>query len=160
MSKSDDLSKLFSRHGGHPETYREIVREDAAEEAQQRWPLLAALRVDRNAVVPPVQALGIGMPVAPPAAQPVTAPVVAPVQAPHQAVAPQPVATMPVATMPSQPLQRAGWLNAPAAAAAPAHAGATPLAQVFARLEGQAAPAAQPEHTPARRSFLDRLKRS
>lgn len=155
MSKSDDLSKLFSRCGGHPETYREIVREDAAEEAQQRWPLLAALRVDRNAVVPPVQALGIGMPAAPAAAQPVTGPATAPVQAPRQTVAPQSVATTP-----SQALQRSAWLNAPAAAAAPGHAGATPLAQVFARLEGQAAPAAQPEHTPARRSFLDRLKRS
>ncbi|BDB26834.1 hypothetical protein Tamer19_19670 [Cupriavidus sp. TA19] len=166
MSQSDDLSKLFSRFGGHPETYREIVREDAAEEAQQRWPLLAALRVDRNTVVPPVQALGIGMPVAPAAAQPVVA---APVQPPVQAGAPHPVLNTP-----AQPLQPAGWANAPATAdvaaeprpaaaapaAAPRPAGHTPLTQVFARLEGQAMPAAQPEHTPARRSFLDRLKRS
>ncbi|MEM5428090.1 cellulose biosynthesis protein BcsP [Cupriavidus oxalaticus] len=155
---SDDLSKLFSRYGGHPETYREIVREDAAEEAEQRWPLLAALRVDRSAVVPPVQALGIGMPVVPAAAQPLTAPVPAPATA--AATAPV-LATLPAAApQPAQPLQRAAWPNSPAAAAAPRPAGATPLAQVFARLEGQAAPAAQPEHTPARRSFLDRLKRS
>ena len=153
MSQPDDLSKLFSRFGGHPETYREIVSEDAAEEAQQRWPLLAALRVDRNAVVPPVQALGIGLPVVPATTQPLAGPVSAPVVTPLQTIASQPAAT-------PQPLQRAAWSNAPAPAAAPAPAGATPLAQVFARLEGQAAPAAQPEHTPGRRSFLDRLKRS
>ncbi|WP_416051343.1 cellulose biosynthesis protein BcsP [Cupriavidus basilensis] len=61
MSQSDDLSKLFQRFGGKAESYKEIVREDAATQARERWPLLTSVRVDRAAVVPPVQ------PAAPPA---------------------------------------------------------------------------------------------
>ena len=55
MSQSDDLSKLFQRFGGKVESYKEIVREDAATQARERWPLLTSVRVDRAAVVPPVQ---------------------------------------------------------------------------------------------------------
>ncbi|MGO4152901.1 cellulose biosynthesis protein BcsP [Cupriavidus sp. YAF13] len=55
MSQSDDLSKLFQRFGGKAESYKEIVREDAATQARERWPLLTSVRVDRAAVVPPVQ---------------------------------------------------------------------------------------------------------
>ncbi|EHP41714.1 hypothetical protein OR16_17966 [Cupriavidus basilensis OR16] len=55
MSQSDDLSKLFQRFGGKAESYKEIVREDAADQARERWPLLTSVRVDRAAVVPPVQ---------------------------------------------------------------------------------------------------------
>ena len=55
MSQSDDLSKLFQRFGGKAESYKEIVREDAASQARERWPLLTSVRVDRAAVVPPVQ---------------------------------------------------------------------------------------------------------
>lgn len=55
MSQSDDLSKLFHRFGGKAESYKEIVREDAAMQARERWPLLTSVRVDCAAVVPPVQ---------------------------------------------------------------------------------------------------------
>ena len=71
MSQSDDLSKLFQRFGGRTETYKEIVREDAAAQARERWPLLSAMRVDRAAVVPAVQpAVPPGHEFARPAASP------------------------------------------------------------------------------------------
>lgn len=75
MSQSDDLSKLFQRFGGRTETYKEIVREDAAAQARERWPLLSAMRVDRAAVVPAVQpAMPPGHEFARPAAEPAASP--------------------------------------------------------------------------------------
>jgi len=58
MSQSDDLSKLFERFGGKAEAYQEIVRDDEAAQARERWPLLSSVRVDRAAAVPPVQPAG------------------------------------------------------------------------------------------------------
>ncbi|MBP0639840.1 cellulose biosynthesis protein BcsP [Cupriavidus sp. AcVe19-6a] len=54
MSQYDDLGKLFNRFGVKPGSYREIVQEDAAKEALQRWPLLAALQPDQDASVSPL----------------------------------------------------------------------------------------------------------
>ncbi|QQX88660.1 hypothetical protein JJQ59_25300 [Cupriavidus necator] len=81
MSQLDDLSQLFQRFGGKPETYKEIVREDAAAQARERWPLLSAVRVDGAGLVPPVHATG----------QPAAAPV-APVASPAMAAAVRPMA--------------------------------------------------------------------
>ncbi|WP_420998169.1 cellulose biosynthesis protein BcsP [Cupriavidus sp. 30B13] len=58
MSQSDDLSKLFQRFGGQAQAYQEIVRDEAATQARERWPLLSSVRVDRAATVPPVQPAG------------------------------------------------------------------------------------------------------
>ncbi|MGO4325767.1 cellulose biosynthesis protein BcsP [Cupriavidus sp. 2TAF22] len=239
MSQSDDLSKLFQRFGGKTETYKEIVREDAATQARERWPLLSAVRVDRAAAVPPVQPAGAqaqeGAPAsaaplwrsplpAAPAAEPARAQVpasppgpqsyapAAPVTpAPAEAAAPvvpgaameprfrtpqgmaplwsadaPPVAATPAPAQPVEAAQashvahaaHAGqaspapfWAPAaqpvrppqPAQAAQPAQpapAADTELSRVFARLEGRQEPAPASERAPARRSFLDRLKRS
>ncbi|WP_425333023.1 cellulose biosynthesis protein BcsP [Cupriavidus pinatubonensis] len=151
MSQSDDLSKLFSRFGGHSQTYREIVREDAAAESEQRWPLLASLRMDRSATIPPVQSLDIASPL------PSTDREVSNSAPPSLHRRPEPV---PVrlgtesADSSNQRFAGAGYL---VASTAP---GSSPLAQVFARLEGEAAPPAKPERTVTRRSFLERVKRS
>lgn len=81
MSQLDDLSQLFQRFGGKAEAYKEIVREDAAAQARERWPLLSAVRVDGAGLVPPVHAI----------AQPAAAPV-APVASPAMTAAVRPMA--------------------------------------------------------------------
>lgn len=185
MSQSDDLTKLFDRFGGRQDTYREIVREDAAKEARERWPLLAAMRADQSMPTPPVQAAsltsglqpapaapadrGIGARfadpepdavIAPPTAPgiaPTTAPGIAPAATP-QAAAAQPLwqPAAPVATPALPPLEAPAQTHAPRAAT-PASGN---LQNVFARLEGRADAPAPAERAPARRSFLDRLNRS
>lgn len=145
MSQSDDLTKLFDRFGGRQDTYREIVREDAAKEARERWPLLAAMRADQSMPTPPVQAAsltsGIQQPAADstmvthPAAHSTTHPAVPAVETPRSAAAATP------ATADAEP---AASLWRPASApAAPVQtpAPATP--------PHAAAPAAQPLWQPA-----------
>ncbi|WER47320.1 cellulose biosynthesis protein BcsP [Cupriavidus sp. WKF15] len=145
MNQSDDLSKLFSRFSGDSATYREIVREDAAMDAQQRWPLLASLRLlDRSTAVPPVQAPDLAA---------VTSTV------PQEAEAPPPRDS--AARPPQGQIPQVMTADSPAVASLRSvPAGATPLVEVFARLKGQPASSVQPERSPSRRSFLDRLKRS
>ncbi|WP_454727516.1 MULTISPECIES: cellulose biosynthesis protein BcsP [Cupriavidus] len=221
MSQSDDLSKLFQRFGGKAEAYQEIVRDDAAAQARERWPLLSSVRVDRAATVPPVQpagappqaggpavspwrglggertalageppaAAGKVMQAAPEPAPPAPGAAMEPrfrtpggapparvAEAPPRAPAWEPLApppappAMPAAAPPAfstapppsvsaaAPVSFAPPAPFPAAPAAPDAAG-TELARVFARLEGRPEPAPASERAPARRSFLDRLKR-
>ncbi len=215
MSQSDDLSKLFQRFGGKTESYQEIVREDAATQARERWPLLSAVRVDRAATVPSVQPAPHGFeaaapqgvapeplwrgaqPVSQPPAEPVAiamvppsvafaAPATAPAAPPASAMAPRfrtpegmppappaaPARAVASAVSPASSLPVSGPMSAPAphqasiwAPATPStelagHAASTELSQVFARLEGRPEPVTTSERVPARRSFLDRLKRS
>lgn len=184
MSQSDDLTKLFDRFGGRTDTYREIVREDAATEARDRWPLLASMRADQSLPTPPVQASSLtsGIPASPAApadggmASRFAAP--APYAAPPVATPVAPPATTSVATPIASPAAPREVQAAPATAAPlwqpatslpPREAPAQPrpvapasgnLQSVFARLEGRAEASAPAERTPVRRSFLDRLNRS
>lgn len=133
MSQSDDLSKLFQRFGGKVESYKEIVREDAATQARERWPLLTSVRVDRAAVVPPVQ------PAAPHAHDVAGTP-----EAPSAPPAPLWRAALPAGELPP-----AAQAVPPAAPAAP---GATASAMMprFRTPEGMApvASASMPRSTP------------
>ncbi|NYH99619.1 cellulose biosynthesis protein BcsP [Cupriavidus plantarum] len=145
MSQSDDLTKLFDRFGGRQDTYREIVREDAAKEARERWPLLAAMRADQSMPTPPVQAAsltsGIQQPatdstmVTHPAAHSTTHPAVPAVETPHSAAAATPAAAdaEPAASLWRPASAPAAPVQTPAPATPP-HA---------------AAPAAQPLWQPA-----------
>lgn len=156
MSQSDDLTKLFDRFGGHPDTYREIVREDAAHEARERWPLLASMRADRSMPTPPVQPASLTSGIASDVGAEIGTPNAAP---PQQAVVPAAPAARPAASEPApvgSPWQPA--VTAPVAPVTPAAAGN--LQNVFARLEGRGEAPAPAERTPHRRSFLDRLNRS
>jgi len=176
MSQSDDLTKLFDRFGGRTDTYREIVREDAATEARDRWPLLASMRADQSLPTPPVQASSLtsGIPAspaapadggmasrfaapAPYAAPPVATPVAAPIASP---AAPSEVQAAPATAAPLwQPATSLPPREAPAQPRPVAPASGN-LQSVFARLEGRAEASAPAERTPVRRSFLDRLNRS
>lgn len=43
MSETNDISRLFSRFGGHPDQYQEIGRDNLARSSEGRWPLLASV---------------------------------------------------------------------------------------------------------------------
>lgn len=43
MSETNDISRLFSRFGGHPDQYQEIGRDNLARSSEARWPLLASV---------------------------------------------------------------------------------------------------------------------
>ncbi|HEX5338755.1 MAG TPA: BcsR/BcsP family cellulose biosynthesis protein [Gallionella sp.] len=43
-SANVDIRNLFHKFGGEPETYQEIKREHAEGQAQQSWPIVAAMR--------------------------------------------------------------------------------------------------------------------
>jgi hypothetical protein len=189
MSQLDDLSQLFQRFGGKTETYKEIVREDAAAQARERWPLLSAVRVDAAGHVPPVQATAQPAaapvsPVEPPAMTAAVRPMAKPVMAPAMAPRFRTPEGMPPASGPAPGLA-SGLTPAaePAAASSPAAiwtpttqpaeperaspiqpaqpvAAGTEVSRVFARLEGRPQPAPASERVPARRSFHDRLNRS
>lgn len=190
MSQSNDLSKLFDRFGGDPEGYREIVREEGASEARGRWPLLAAMQADRGVGAPPVRqtqltrpepapvatspfaagpivaaAEGLAAPVIPAQTLRFDTPAATPGAPAGPAVSVAPVAhatgTSPAAAMRPAPVAHTAASSPRPAELAARPAGTTPLADVVARLEGQAdRPNAASERAPTRRSFLDRLKRS
>jgi len=175
MSQSDDLSKLFQRFGGRTETYKEIVREDAAAQARERWPLLSAMRVDRAAVVPAVQpAMPPGHEFARPAAEPAASPAplwraAAPASEPPPAAGPgrenvgheAPSAVNTVSGM--EPRFRTPEGMAPLAPAARPH---TPAAPAPAAVSGPAIPAPQqsslwapvdPNHAPGTGTELNKV---
>lgn len=141
MSQSDDLTKLFDRFGGRQNTYREIVREDAAKEARERWPLLAAMRADQSMPTPPVQAAsltsGIQQPAADstmvthPAAHSTTHPAVPAVETPRSAAEDaEPAASLwRPASAPAAPVQTPAPATPPHAAAPAAAPAAQPLWQ-------------------------------
>lgn len=130
MSQLDDLSQLFQRFGGKAEAYKEIVRDDAAAQARERWPLLSAVRVDGPALVPPVHATAqpAAAPVAPvaspamtAAARPMARPVVAPAMAPRfRTPEGMPPASGPASGPPSGPASALIPAAEPAAATSPA----------------------------------------
>jgi len=132
MSQLDDLSQLFQRFGGKPEAYKEIVREDAAAQARERWPLLSAVRVDGAGLVPPVHSAGqpAAAPVAPVASPAMTAavkPMTNPVEAPAMAPRFRTPEGMPPAP---QTLAQAVPAVPPASGPASGHAsGLTPAAE-------------------------------
>lgn len=76
MQQPQDIAHLFQEFGGQPDTYREITRMRAAQQARERWPLISALG-DLSAGVPPVRAGEVAPPqpqewrAAPPPAAPV-----------------------------------------------------------------------------------------
>ena len=43
MSETNDISRLFSHFGGHPDQYHEIGRDNLARSSEARWPLLASV---------------------------------------------------------------------------------------------------------------------
>lgn len=43
MSETNDISRLFSRFGGHPDQYQEIGRDNLARSSEARWPLLVSV---------------------------------------------------------------------------------------------------------------------
>jgi hypothetical protein len=44
MNHPNDIGNLYRRFGGDPAGYQEITREDEAQQARQRWPILQVLR--------------------------------------------------------------------------------------------------------------------
>jgi len=52
MSVSDDIGNLFQRFGGDPNRYQEVSRDDEAQHAAARWPLLSALDIAHPGPVP------------------------------------------------------------------------------------------------------------
>ncbi|PMS37333.1 hypothetical protein B0G57_116117 [Trinickia symbiotica] len=54
MSQSSDVENLFRRFGGNAADYQEVGREDGAEVARRRWPLLGSLTQTTRGTVPPL----------------------------------------------------------------------------------------------------------
>jgi hypothetical protein len=54
MSQSSDVENLFRRFGGNAADYQEVGREDGAEVARRRWPLLGSLTQTTRGAVPPL----------------------------------------------------------------------------------------------------------
>ncbi|MEX3958283.1 cellulose biosynthesis protein BcsP [Trinickia sp. EG282A] len=55
MSQSSDVENLFRRFGGNAADYQEVGREDGAEVARRRWPLLGSLTQTTRGTVPPLE---------------------------------------------------------------------------------------------------------
>lgn len=109
MQQPEDIAHLYQEFGGRPETYREITRTRAAQQARERWPLISALE-ELSAGVPPVrqdEASG-----APPHAW----------HAPQRAVPPAPPART---ELPGGPVEPTGPLPDAAPAVKPAVSGAS-----------------------------------
>jgi hypothetical protein len=85
-ARDDDISRLFSRFGGDPKSYRPLGSSTAAHEARGRWALLSGS--DHVTSIPdgPIDPVAAGAALAPPAQPP--APVVAPAQPPAPVAAP------------------------------------------------------------------------
>ena len=45
MTKSEDIVNLFQQFGGQVDDYQELSRQQSAEQAKKRWPLLSALEL-------------------------------------------------------------------------------------------------------------------
>jgi len=138
MTKSEDIVNLFQQFGGQVDDYQELSRQQSAEQAKKRWPLLSALELGQATAV---TAPGVAAAEAPVTAGPIEfrpAPVAPPVQvlAPTgqhlsaaelalgtPAPAPAPVS---VSAQPSAPEQAPALAGISAAAMAPATPSSTP----------------------------------
>jgi hypothetical protein len=74
MSVSDDIGNLFRKFGGDAGAYQEVARDDEAQIARARWPLLATLDVEAHQSVPTVSVRTPGAAVQIKAAQPAANP--------------------------------------------------------------------------------------
>ncbi len=54
MSQSSDVDNLFRRFGGNAADYQEVGREDGAELARRRWPLLGSMTQTARGAIPPL----------------------------------------------------------------------------------------------------------
>lgn len=45
MTKSEDIVNLFQQFGGQVDDYQELSRQQSAQQAKKRWPLLSALEL-------------------------------------------------------------------------------------------------------------------
>jgi hypothetical protein len=74
MSVSDDIGNLFRKFGGNADAYQEVARDDEAQIARARWPLLATLDVEAHQSVPTVSVRNPGTAVQIKAVQPAANP--------------------------------------------------------------------------------------
>lgn len=59
MSKSEDVKALFRRFGGNASSYREIVSQDQAGEAEQKWPMLRQIDPANHEEAPSVRRVSL-----------------------------------------------------------------------------------------------------
>ena len=55
MQKTNDIATLFQQFGGSPDSYQEISRQQHAQGARTRWPLLSKIDGVGPDAIPPVQ---------------------------------------------------------------------------------------------------------
>jgi len=153
MTKSEDIVNLFQQFGGQVDDYQELSRQQSAQQAKKRWPLLSALELGQATAA---TAPGVAAAEAPVIAGPIEfrpAPIAPPVQAlaptgQHLSAAelaldaPTPVSA-PVADPHKAPVQASPSLSVAIPTAPPAVAPAAPAAPTTPAAT-QAAPASVP----------------
>ena len=171
MTKSEDIVNLFQQFGGQVNDYQELSRQQSAQQAKKRWPLLSALELGQaNAAQAPTVAAAESpvttgpiefrpAPIAPPAPVLATsgqhlsqaelaggapAPVPAPATVPAPAPAPAPIPVAAPAPAPISAVTPALAVTAPPAVWQAAPVAPAPAAPILATPR----PAATPTPTP------------
>ncbi|PTB22785.1 hypothetical protein C9I57_03300 [Trinickia symbiotica] len=135
MSQSSDVENLFRRFGGNAADYQEVGREDGAEVARRRWPLLGSLTQTTRGAVPPLAEQPLR-----PSPVLAKAPVAATTTTPTDGASPAPISTDKTDT--AEPIERsplAGLFGTPDASASgerpiPAAGSSRKLTDLFRRL--------------------------